>query len=125
MKVKHLRIAIRPAGTICAEAEAVTRRLEVGKKVGRQAAQLSFTDVRELGRVLTPKRLELLKAIRNHRPDSVRALAGLTGRNVKNVSQDIELLVALGLVDLKPEGKPRRPRAPRVGYEASRVEVQL
>ncbi len=52
-----------------------------------QGEWLYFPDIREMGKVLTPKRLELLKTIRDHRPESVRAPAELTGRNVKNVAE--------------------------------------
>ena len=40
-----------------------------------------------------------MKAIRDRRPESVRALAELTGRNVKNVAEDLGLLASLGLVE--------------------------
>ena len=125
MKIKRVKIGVRPPGTIFTEAAEMLSQLEAGKKVPAQPEWLYFSDVRELGKVLTPKRLELLKMIRDHQPESVRALAALTGRHVKNVADDLELLVSLGLVTMKENGGPGRRKAPRVGYETLTVEVHL
>lgn len=125
MKVKRIKIGIRPPGTIFEEAAVVISQIEAGKKAPAQPEWLYFSDVREMGKVLTPKRLELLKTIRDHRPESVRALAELTSRHVKNVAEDLSLLVSLGLVEMERRGGPGRKKAPRVGYETLTVEVHL
>ncbi len=125
MKVKRVKIGLRPPGTIFNEAVAVVNQIEAGRKVRPQRDWLYFSDVREMGKVLTPKRLELLTTIRHHRPESIRAVAVLTGRNVKNVADDIELLASLGLVELKEQRMLGKKKAPRVGYETLAVEVHL
>ncbi len=125
MKVKRIKIGIRPPGTIFDEAAAVIGQIEAGKKVSAQPEWLYFSDVREMGKVLTPKRLELLKTIRDRRPESIRALSALAGRHVKNVAEDLSLLVALGLVEMRTHEGPGRKKAPRVGYETLMVEVHL
>jgi predicted transcriptional regulator len=125
MKVKRVKIGIRPPGTIFDEAAEIIGQIEAGKKPRAQGEWFYFSDVREMGKVLTPKRLELLKAIRDHRPESVRAAAALTGRNVKNVAEDLELLASLGLVEMEACGGPGKKKAPRVGYETLTVEVHL
>ena len=125
MKVKRVKIGIHPPGTIFDEAAGVISQIEAGKKVRAQGEWLYFSDVREMGKVLTPKRLELLKAIHDHHPESVRAVAELTGRNVKNVTEDLGLLASLGLVEMKESRGPGKKKAPRVGYETLTVEVHL
>jgi len=125
MKIRRVTVAVRPPGTIFDEAAAAIGRIEAGKKVRAQREEICFSDVREMGKVLTPKRLEILKLVRDHRPASVRALAQLTGRNVKNVAEDLGLLVSLGLVDLQARGSAGRRKAPRVQYDTLRVEVHL
>ncbi len=125
MKVKRVKIGVRPPGTIFEEAAAVIGQIEAGKKAAAQPEWLYFSEVREMGKVLTPKRLELLKMIRDHRPESVRALAELASRHVKNVAEDLSLLVALGLVEMEAREGPGRKKAPRVGYETLMVEVHL
>jgi predicted transcriptional regulator len=125
MKVKRVKIGIRPPGAIFDEAAEVIGQIEAGKRARAQGEWLYFPDVREMGKVLTPRRLELLKAIRDHRPESVRALAELTNRNVKNVAEDLGLLASLGLVEMEARGGPGKKKAPRVGYETLTVEVHL
>ena len=104
MKVKRVKIGIRPPGTIVAEAAEVVGQIEAGKRARAQGEWLYFSNVREMGKVLTPKRLELLKTICDRRPESVRAVAELTGRNVKNVAEDLGLLASLELVETKESG---------------------
>ncbi len=82
-----------------------------GKSIKKQQGAF-FATPGAVRKVLTGNRLTLLKAIKQHRPESLYALAKLTGRDLKNVSQDIGFLVKLGLVDLgKPHGvrKQRQP----------------
>ena len=123
MKVKRVKIGVRPPGTIFNEAAEVLQQLESGQQIRSQGEWLYFSNVREMGKVLTPKRLELLKAVHDHRPDSIRALAIVAGRNVKNVTDDLSLLVSLGLVEM--ESGASRKKAPRVEYETLTVEVHL
>ena len=123
MKVKRVKIGVRPPGTIFDEAAEVLQQLESGQQIRSQGEWLYFSNVREMGKVLTPKRLELLKAVHDHRPESIRALAIIAGRNVKNVTDDLSLLVSLGLVEM--ESGASRKKAPRVEYETLTVEVHL
>ncbi len=125
MKIKRVKIGLRPPGTIFREAGQVLGRLEAGKRVSPQREWIYFSDVRAMSRVLTPKRLEILKAVRDHRPESVRALAELIERDVKNVADDLGLLASLGLVEMDVRGRSGRRKAPRVDYETLALEVHL
>ncbi len=64
---------------------------------------------RELGSketaLLTPKRIELLYALANERPESINDLAQKTRRDVKNVYGDLKALKTLGFVSFKKRGK--------------------
>jgi predicted transcriptional regulator len=112
MKVKRVKIGIHPPGTIFAEAAEVVGQIEARQRARTQGEWLYFSDVREMGKVLTPKRLELLKTIREYHPESVRAVAELTGRNIKNVAEDLALLASLGLVEMKESGGPGKKKPP-------------
>jgi predicted transcriptional regulator len=50
---------------------------------------ISFPDFETLGRVITGARLELLSAIRAHKPKSIQELARILKRDFKNVHQDV------------------------------------
>jgi predicted transcriptional regulator len=44
-------------------------------------------------RALTEKRLELLKTIKDRKPSSIYELAKLSGRDLKNVLQDVSYYI--------------------------------
>ncbi len=60
---------------------------------------LNFEDFAMLLSVLTPKRLALLKALRQHGSMSVRALAKHLERDYKNVHADVNALEAVSLIE--------------------------
>ncbi len=54
---------------------------------------------------LTPRRLELLDKLSRLRVDSINDLAAKTGRDVKNVYNDLKVLEGLGFVGLARQGR--------------------
>jgi predicted transcriptional regulator len=60
---------------------------------------LAFESWDALSRVLTGKRMELLRFVRRHPAPSVRALAKALGRDYSNVHADVQALTASGLLD--------------------------
>jgi predicted transcriptional regulator len=60
---------------------------------------LAFESWDALARVLTGKRMELLRYVRRHNVASVRALAKALNRDYSNVHADVQALTAAGLLD--------------------------
>jgi predicted transcriptional regulator len=60
---------------------------------------LVFESWDALARVLTGKRMELLRYVRRHKIASVRALAKALKRDYSNVYADVQALTAAGLLD--------------------------
>jgi predicted transcriptional regulator len=60
---------------------------------------LAFESWDALARVLTGKRMELLRYVRRHKVTSVRALAKALKRDYSNVHADVQALTAAGLLD--------------------------
>ena len=60
---------------------------------------LTFESWDTLARVLTTKRMELLRYVRQHEVSSIRALAKALGRDYSNVHADVQALIAAGLLD--------------------------
>jgi predicted transcriptional regulator len=60
---------------------------------------LAFESWDALARVLTGKRMELLRYVRRHKVTSVRALAKALGRDYSNVHADVQALTSAGLLD--------------------------
>lgn len=67
--------------------------------------------------VFTPRRMELLEYIHTHNPSSVKTLAAETGRNYKNVYDDVLALSRAQLLELIREGKNKRPVSRLTGIE--------
>ncbi len=65
---------------------------------------LAFESWDALVRVLTTKRMELLRHVRGHEVASVRALAKALGRDYSNVHADVQALAAAGLLDTSGRG---------------------
>src|ERR1035437_86709 len=99
MRARRLNIGIRTSAERSAALRDTIRRIARGDRSSQEIG-LYFESADELRQILTEKRLELLLAISRHRPASVHELAGLLGRDYKNVSTDITLLERLGLVRL-------------------------
>lgn len=70
----------------------------------RAEIHLNFEDFAGLASVLTPKRLELLKTIRQQGPLSVRALSKQVDRDYKNVHADTGALETVDLIQRTEEG---------------------
>ena len=72
----------------------------------------TFVSIEELVKIFTPRRMELLAMIHELNPKSIKELAEKTGRDFKNVYNDLKALSAVGLVEFKEEGKNRKPYIP-------------
>ena len=65
---------------------------------------LAFESWDALARVLTGKRMELLRYVRRHNVTSVRALAKALSRDYSNVHADVKALAGAGLLEATPRG---------------------
>jgi predicted transcriptional regulator len=77
-------------------------RAESGKRYHER--HLAFESWDTLSKVLTGKRMELLRYVRRHRVESVRALAKALERDYSNVHADVQALVAAGLLESSDKG---------------------
>jgi predicted transcriptional regulator len=77
-------------------------RAERGELVHER--HLAFESWDALARVLTGKRMELLRYVRRHKVTSVRALAKALGRDYSNVHADVQALTSAGLLDSTDSG---------------------
>jgi predicted transcriptional regulator len=79
---------------------------------------LAFENWDALARVLTGKRMELLRYVRRHDTASVRALAKALGRDYRNVHADVQALAAAGLLDSTNDGV-------RADYDAIETTIAI
>ncbi len=79
---------------------------------------LAFESWDALARVLTGRRMELLRYVRRHKVTSVRALAKALGRDYSNVHADVRALAAAGLLDATDGGV-------RADYDAIETKIAI
>ncbi|ESS11968.1 MAG: putative transcriptional regulator [uncultured archaeon A07HR60] len=84
--------------------------------------EVVYHDPADVHRVTRPKSLELLRAIVQHDPDSIRETARLVERDVSQVHRNLTELKELHLVELVDDGQSKRPS---VWYEAIDIDLPL
>jgi len=84
--------------------------------------RLSFETTDQLGQVFTPRAIDLLHAIAQEEPESIRATARLVDRDIKQVSENLERLEAYDVVEFVTEGRAKRPVVP---YDEIDIQLSL
>lgn len=84
------------------------QRAEQGEDIGTEV-HLNFEDLSMLLAVITPRRLEVLKTLRQQGPMSVRTLARNLARDYKNVHVDARALEEVGLLERTESGTLQAP----------------
>jgi predicted transcriptional regulator len=82
--------------------------------------RLSFETTDQLAQVFTPRAIDLLHAIAQEEPASIREAARLVDRDIKQVSEKLERLNEYGVVEFHNEGRAKRPVVP---YDE--IDIQL
>ena len=103
MSKQHIHIGIEDASHGFDRFFEAWHKAEAGE-IEQAEIHLNFEDLAMLSSILTPKRLELLKTLRQHGPLSVRALAKKLERDYKNVHADTSALESVDLVQRYDEG---------------------
>lgn len=91
-------------------------KLEQGEAVDE--THLTFFDLETMVSTLSPKRLALLRHVRQHPAESIADLAKSLGRDYKRVHEDVTALAHAGLLERDAQGI----RAP---YDSVLTEVSL
>jgi predicted transcriptional regulator len=119
MKLKRVRIAIEPLSRTQARWKKALR----GKAVSdSRRTVITVPSWEVLGKVLSPRRLEILARIPVLKPRSIAALARSLERDFKYVHADVVFLANLGLIKLKAEGR-RKTLVPIARFGG--IEVDL
>jgi len=79
---------------------------------------LAFESWDALARVLTGKRMELLRYVRRNNVTSIRALAKALSRDYSNVHADVRALSAAGLLESSAKGV-------RADYDAIETKIAI
>jgi predicted transcriptional regulator len=83
---------------------------------------LNFGSYAELSRLLSPKNLELLEAISEHEPESIRETAGLVDRDYKQVHRNLSELEDIGVIQFEGGGSGRAKK-PMLAYDGLEIDI--
>ncbi len=83
---------------------------------------LNLSSERELSRLMSEKNLELLHAIAELEPSSMRELADLVDRDFREVHRNLEELENLDVIEFEEDGRTRKPE---LWYDTIEVNVDL
>ena len=83
---------------------------------------VNFQDASRLQRVLTPRRLELVRSLLDEPAESIRDLADRLDRDVRQVHDDLGVLSEYRIVHFREEGRAKKPHIP---YDTVKIEVEL
>lgn len=84
--------------------------------------EVVFNDPEDIHCVTRPENLELLRAIVQHEPESIRETARVVERDVRPVHRNLVELEELHLIELVSEGQARRPH---VWYDSIELDLPL
>jgi len=124
MKVKNIVVEVKSVEDTLKEVKEVMGKIKEGKPLKKKES-ISFNNIDIMRKFLTNKRIELIRAIKKHKPKSIYQLAKIVKRNSKSVNLDLKILSNLGMVDLKSEEKGRENIIPSVNYEEIDVAIAI
>ena len=103
MSKQHIHIGVEDAERGLSRFVETWHKAESGT-IDQAEIHLNFENFSMLASVLTPKRLELMKSLRQKGQLSIRALAKELGRDYKNVHTDVIVLTDVGLIQRSEKG---------------------
>ena len=83
---------------------------------------LDFGSYAELSRLLSQKNLELMEAIFEHEPESIREAAELVDRDYKQVHRNLSELEDIGVIEFEGGGSGRAKK-PVLAYEGLEIDI--
>lgn len=101
------------------------KAVQAGRHVKPQEV-VGFTSLEAARNFLTRERLALLHTIKSQHPSSIYELAKITGRDLKNVQEDVRILERHGLLRIarQPRGK-RKVKVPSVPFEEIALRIAI
>ena len=124
MRVRNIKIGIKDLRAALDDARETMERIAAGKDI-QKVHDITFTSYTAMRKILTPRRLELLHAVKEKNPHSVYELAHLLGRDLKNVNDDLAILANIGLVELRRTAKGRKKVVPWITVDKIQVEITI
>jgi predicted transcriptional regulator len=117
MKEKNVKVGIMPFK----EYQQYTLGIACGEyKPKKNDPKIWFESIENCLQILSTKNIELLKLIERKEPDSIEALAKMSGRNKSNLSRTLKAFQRHHIVDFVERNRRKKPVA-----LATQFEIQI
>lgn len=111
---KKIKIGVMPQDKIRERVLAIARG-EYKPKANEP--KIWFSSMKSLAEVLSDENRTLLKIIEDERPQSISALAELTGRRQSNLSRTLKTMSGYGIVEMIKENSQVKPIAKATEFQ--------
>lgn len=99
----------------------IRKIIENPKKAEAQPENVIYVDsLQELSSIFTPKRMEILEKIKEHKGITIGRLANKTDRKQEAVSRDVHILLDFGILKLK---RKNRSVVPELNTKSIRIAL--
>jgi len=95
---------------------------ELGGDGEPEEAIRAFDSVADVRRLLTDRRMEVMRSVITDTPESITDLADRLGRNYADVHGDVQVLADHHIVYFDTDGRAKRPVIP---YDRVRVDIEI
>lgn len=113
MKTKTMKVGIMPYEKF----KKYTMAIACGKyKPKRNEPKIWFESIETFCQVLSTRNVELLKLINEKKPQSIRELAEISGRQVSNLSRTLKTFNKYGIVDIIENKRAKVPIAKTTSF---------
>lgn len=125
IKAKQIKIHIETGAETDKRITKELKDIEQGKAITFKEDSISFKSFDQMRKILTPKRLELLRNIKNKKPRSIYGLAKIVGRTPENVNTDLRFLEMIGFVHMTKVEDVRTRVVPEVYFDKISIEINI
>ena len=125
MKIRKIKVVIQPDEEFWKELRQDMKRIDKGERKLIREESIVFHSIDQFRKVMTNKRIELLKVIKHKKPESVYELAKLVTRSVDNVNNDVRFLEQLGFIETEKMRKGRHKLTPSVDFDKIEIELSI
>ena len=123
--MKTVTFTIEPLSKSLNRFKETFKAVQAGRNIEAQEI-VGFTSLEAARNFLTRERLSLLHTIKSRPPRSIYELAKMTGRDLKNVQEDVRILEQHGLVRITKQARgSRKVKVPRVPFEEIALKIAI
>src|SRR3989304_5611018 len=125
MKIKHITLKVKTLDEMAADFKRTWKEAGKGKSVREADETICFDSVEDMQKFLSPERIRLLKTVHEKNPKSIYELAKMRGRDRKNVTEDIKMLEAVGLIERKTVKSGKEKVELVVDYDRIQMDIAV